>query len=122
MEKIKVVADKKFKQLLKKEAEDFSIDLSLVEIKWVLYEELMLSHLSPPLNNKMAKMVVLGFKGEIPMLDVDDWFRSYRFTYCIYYKKKDTETEKMDMLSLGAEGTIKEIAIKLGEIFRNFEG
>ncbi len=117
MEHIRVNVDKKFEQILKETAEDFSIDWSLVEIKWVLYEELMLSHLTPPLNNKMAKMVVLGFKREIPVLNVDDWFRSYRFTYCIYYKKKDTETEKMDMLSLGAEGTIKEIAIKLRDIF-----
>lgn len=122
MKKIKVVADKKFKQLLKEAAEEFSIDWSLVEINWVLYEELMLSHLTPPLNNKMAKMVVLGFKGEIPVVDIDDWFRSYRFTYCIYYKTANTETEKMEMLSLGAEGTIKEIAIKLRDIFRNFEG
>lgn len=122
MEHIRVNVDKKFEQILKEAAEDFSIDWSLVEIKWVLYEELMLSHLTPPLNNKMAKMVVLGFKREIPVLDVDDWFRSYRFTYCIYYKEKDTETEKMDMLSLGAEGTIKEIAIKLRDIFRGFEG
>ena len=67
-------------------------------------------------------MVVLGFKGKIPVLDVDNWFRSYRFTYCIYYKTKDTETEKMDMLSLGGEGTIKEIAVKLDDIFRDFEG
>ena len=70
----------------------------------------------------MVKMVVLGFKGEIPVLDIDSWFRSYRFTYCIYYKTADTETEKMDMLSLGGEGTINDIAIKLRDIFRDFEG
>ncbi len=120
MEKIKVVVDKKFEQILKEEAEDFSIDWESVDINWVLYEELLLSHLKPPLGKYRVKMVVLGFKGEIPVLDVDDWFRSYRFTYCIYYKEKDTETEKMDMLSLGAEGTIKEIAIKLGDIFGDF--
>ena len=121
MEHISVNVDKKFEQILKEAAEDFSIDWSLVEIKWVLYEELMLSHLTSPLHNKMAKMVVLGFKGEISVPDIDDWFRSYRFTYCIYYKTANTETKKMEMLSLGAEGTIKEIAIKLDEIFRDFE-
>ena len=122
MEKIKVVVDKKFEQILKEEAKGSTIDWSLVDINWVLYEELLLSHLSPPLNEKMVKMVVLGFKGKIPVLDVDKWFRSYRFTYCIYYKTKDTETEKMDMLILGGEGTIKEIAVKLDDIFRDFEG
>ena len=69
----------------------------------------------------MVRMVVLGFKGKIPVVDIDDWFHSYRFTYCIYYKTANTETKKMDMLSLGAEGTIKEIAIKLRDIFRDFE-
>ena len=122
METINVVVDKKFEQILKEEAEEFSIDWSLVEIKWVLYEELLLTHLKPPLGKNMVKMVVLGFKGEIPVQDVDRWFRSYRFTYCIYYKTAHTATEKMDMLSLGAEGTISDIAIKLRDIFRDFKG
>ena len=122
MEHIRVNVDKKFEQILKEAAVDFSIDWSLVEIKWVLYEELLLTDLRPPLGKYMVRMVVLGFKGEIPVVDIDDWFRSYRFTYCIYYKTANTETKKMDMLSLGAEGTIKEIAIKLYEIYRNLEG
>ncbi len=122
METINVVVDKKFEQILKEEAKDFSIDWSLVEINWVLYEELLLTHLKPPLGKNMVKMVVLGFKGKIPVQDVDSWFRSYRFTYCIYYKTAHTATEKMDMLSLGAEGTISDIAIKLHDIFSNFEG
>ena len=122
MENITVVVDKKFEELLKEEAEEFSIDWSLVDIKWVLYEELLLTDLRPPLGKYRVRMVVLGFKGEIPMLDVDDWFRSYRFTYCIYYKTADTETKKMDMLNLGDEGTINDIAIKLRDIFRDFEG
>lgn len=121
METINVVVDEKFEQILKEEAEEFSIDWSLVEIKWVLYEELLLTHLRPPLAEYMVKMVVLGFKGEIPVQDVDRWFRSYRFTYCIYYKTARTATEKMDMLSLGAEGTISDIAIRLRDIFRNFK-
>ena len=122
MEKIKIVVDKKFEQILKEEAKDFSIDWSLVEIKWVLYEELLLTYLRHPLGKYRVKMVVLGFKGEIPVLDVDDWFRSYRFTYCIYYKTVDTETEKMEMFSLGEEGTISDIAKKLRDIFRDFKG
>ncbi len=122
MEAINVVVDKKFEQILKEEAKEFSIDWSLVEIKWVLYEELLLTHLQPPLDKKMVKMVVLGFKGEISGQDVDKWFRSYRFTYCIYYKTADTTTEKMEMLSLGAEGTISDIAIKLRDIFSGFKG
>ena len=122
METINIVVDKKFEQILKEEAEEFSIDWSLVEIKWVLYEELLLTHLQPPLGKNMVKMVVLGFKGEIPVQDVDSWFRSYRFTYCIYYKTAHTATKKTDMLSLGAEGTISDIAIKLRDIFRDFEG
>ena len=123
MEIVDVVVDKKFEQILKEEAKDFSIDWSLVEINWVLYEELLLTHLQPPLGKNMVKMVVLGgFKGEIPVQDVDRWFRSYRFTYCIYYKTAHTATEKMTMLSLGAEGTISDIAIKLRDIFREFKG
>ena len=113
---------KKFEQILKEEAEEFSIDWSLVEIKWVLYEELLLTHLMPPLAEYMVKMVVLGFKGKIPVQDVDSWFRSYRFTYCIYYKTVDTATEKMEMLSLGDKGTIRDIAIKLRDIFKDFKG
>ena len=122
METINVVVDKKFEQILKEEAEEFSIDWSLVEIKWVLYEELLLTHLQPPLGKNMVKMVVLGFKGKIPVQDVDEWFRSYRFTYCIYYKTAHTAAEKMTMLSLGAEGTISDIAIRLRDIFRDFKG
>ena len=122
METINVVVDKKFEQILKEEAKEFSIDWSLVEIKWVLYEELLLTHLGPPLDEHMVKMVVLGFRGKIPEQDVDRWFRSYRFTYCIYYKIADVATEKRDRLSLGAEGTISDIAIKLRDIFRDFEG
>ena len=122
METINVVADKKFEQILKEEAEEFSIDWSLVEIKWVLYEELLLTHLGPPLDEYMVKMVILGFKGKIPVQDVDSWFRSYRFTYCIYYKIADTATKDIDRLSLGAEGTISDIAIKLRDIFRDFKG
>ena len=94
METINVVADKKFEQILKEEAEEFSIDWSLVEINWVLYEELLLTHLKPPSDEKMVKMVVLGFRGKIPEQDIDSWFRSYRFTYCIYYKIADVATEK----------------------------
>lgn len=116
------VVDKKFEQILKEEAKDFSIDWSLVEINWVLYEELLLTHLGPPLDKKMVKMVVLGFKGEISAMDIDSWFRSYRFTYCIYYKIADTATKDIDRLSLGAEGTISDIAIKLRDIFRDFKG
>ena len=52
METINIVVDKKFEQILKEEAEEFSIDWSLVEIKWVLYEELLLTHLQPPLGKK----------------------------------------------------------------------
>ncbi len=122
METINVVADKKFEQILKEEAEEFSIDWSLVEIKWVLYEELLLTHLKPPLDEKMVKMVVLGFKGEISAMDIDSWFRSYRFTYCIYYKTADTATENMEMLNLGDKGTISDIAIKLRDIFSGFKG
>ena len=123
METINVVVDKKFEQILKEEAEKFSsIDWSLVEIKWVLYEELLLTHLKPPLDEKMVKMVILGFKGEISAMDIDSWFRSYRFTYCIYYKIADTATKDIDRLSLGAEGTISDIAIKLRDIFRDFQG
>ncbi len=122
METINVVADKKFEQILKEEAKEFSIDWSLVEINWVLYEELLLTHLKPPSEKKMVKMVVLGFRGKIPGQDVHRWFRSYRFTYCIYYKIADTATKDIDRLSLGAEGTISDIAIKLRDIFSGFKG
>ena len=122
METINVVVDKTFEQILKDEAKNFSIDWSLVEIKWFFYEELLLTHLRPPMDEYLVKMVVLGFEGKIPVQDVDSWFRSYRFTYCIYYKTADTATEKMDMLSLGDKGTISDIAIKLRDIFRDFKG
>ena len=122
METINVVVDEKFEQMLKEEAEEFSIDWSLVEINCVLYEDLLLTHLRPPLAEYMVKMVVLGFEGKIPVQDVDKWFRSYRFTYCIYYRTTHTATENMEMLSLGDKGTIRDIAIKLRDIFTDFKG
>ena len=113
METINVVVDKKFEQMLKEEAEEFSIDWSLVEIKWRSLRGIAINSLNASFGCKnMVKMVVLGFEGKIPVQDVDKWFRSYRFTYCIYYKTADTATEKMEMLSLGAEGTIRDIAKK----------
>ena len=118
MENTEIVSDRKFEQILREEATDYSIVWSLVDINWVLYEELLLSHLSPP----VGKMVVLGFKGKIPVSNIDDWFRSRRFTYCIYYKIADTETENIEKLRLGGEGTIKEMAIELKNIFSNFKG
>ena len=48
MEHIRVNVDKKFEQILEGEAAEFSIDWSLVEIKWVLYEELLLTALKTP--------------------------------------------------------------------------
>ena len=81
MENVEVLVDNKFEEILRKEAEDFNIDWSLVDIKWVLYEQLLLDHLKPHLGEKMVKMVVLGFRGEIPVPDIDDWFRSHLFTY-----------------------------------------
>jgi len=123
MEKIKVIVDKKFEQLLKEELKEFSTkEWKLVDIKWVFYEQLLLDHLRPPLGDKIVKMVVLGFRGEIPVLDIDDWFRSHRFTYAMYYKEARTKKKRMDMLNLGDEGTISDIAEKLREIFSNFEG
>ncbi len=118
MEKRKIDFDKIFEQILKEEAKGSSIDWSLVDINWVHYEELLLSHLSPPSGKKMVKMVVLGFRRDISVQDIEGWFRSHRFAYCIYYKITDTETENIEKLMLGGEGTIKEMAIKLGEIFR----
>ena len=122
MEKVRVLVDKKFKQILKEEAEGFDIDWSLVDIKWVFYEELLLDHLKPPLGKKMVKMVVLGFRGEISVLDIEKWFRSHHFTYAIYYKTARTKTEQLDMINLGDEGTISDIAKKLRDIFKNFDG
>ncbi len=122
MENITVIVDKKFEQLLKEELKEFSIeDWELIDIKWVLYEQLLLDHLRPPLGDKMVKMVVLGFRGEIPVSDIDDWFRSHRFTYAMYYKEARTNTKHMDMLNLGDEGTISDIAERLRNIFRKFE-
>lgn len=123
MENITVIVDKKFEELLKEELKEFSTeDWELVDIKWVLYEQLLLDHLRPPLREKMVKMVVLGFRGEIPVSDIDDWFRSHRFTYAMYYKEARTKTKHMDMLNLGDEGTISDIAENLRGIFREFEG
>ena len=122
MENITVIVDEKFEQLLKEELKEFSTEeWELVDIKWVLYEQLLLDHLRPPLGEKMVKMVVLGFRGEIPVSDIDDWFRSHRFTYAMYYKDARTKTKHMDMLNFGDEGTISDIAVKLRDIFRNFE-
>ena len=123
MENIEVMVDKKFEQLLKEELKEFSTeDWELVDINWVLYEQLLLNQLRPPLGEKMVKMVVLGFRGEIPVSDIDDWFRSHRFTYAMYYKETRTKTKHMDMHNLGDEGTISDIAEKLRDVFRNFEG
>lgn len=120
METIDVQFNEKFEQILKEEAEGFSIDWSLVEIKYTAYEALLITSLPADLGKKMVSMVVLGFEGTIP--DINNWFRSHKFTYAIFYKESDTEFKKMSMLSLGNEGTPKDIATKLRDIFRDFEG
>ena len=77
-------ANQKFEQLLRSEAEEFAIDWSLVEILYVSYTELFLSDLKPPPDENMVRIVVLAFEGEIQEQDVDDWFRSYCFTFSIF--------------------------------------
>ncbi len=122
MENKTVIVDNRFEQLLKEELKEFSTeDWELVDINWVLYEQLLLNQLRPSLGEKMVKMVVLGFRSEIPESDIDNWFRSHRFTYAMYYKDARTKNEQKDMLNYGDEGTISDIAEKLRDVFRNFE-
>ena len=120
METINVQFNEKFEQILKEEAEGFSIDWSLVDIKYTAYEALLITSLPADFGKKMVSMLVLGFEGTIP--DIDNWFRSHEFTYAIFYKESDTEFNKSSMLSLGNKGTPKDIATKLRDIFRDFEG
>ena len=108
-------ARQKFEQLLKAEAEEFAIDWALVEILYVSYKELYLSDLRPPPDENMVRIVVLAFEGKTQARDVDDWFRSYCFTYCIYWHADIL----VKMFSSGAgKGTLNDIATKLNKIFK----
>ena len=118
---MKVNFEEKFEKILKEESKGFGIDWSLVEIKHVRYQSTLMSALPMKLDKYTVRMRVVGVEGEIPDVDVDNWFRSHKFIYAIMSKSVRTEFEDTDMLTFDI-GTIESIAMKTREAFRDFQG
>ena len=111
--------NEKFEEILKEEANEFDIDWSLVEIKYVPYEPLLMTSLPVSLDGYVVRMRVLELEGEIP--NIDEWFRSHRFIYAIMSKYVETDFEDTDMMTFDV-GTIGSIATKIRDIFRDSRG
>ena len=113
--------EKKFEEVLKEESKGFDIDWSLVEIKYIRYRDTLLQALPIKLDEYMVRMRIVGVEGKIPEMEIDNWFRSYKFIYAIMSKSVRTEAEQTDMMTFDI-GTIESIAMKIRDIFRNFHG
>ncbi len=116
---MKVNFQKKFKEVLKKEAKGFDIDWQLVDIESIHYHSTLLTDLPMTLDEYMVRMRVV--EDEIPDMDIDNWFRSHKFIYAIMSKSVRTDSEETDLLTLDL-GTIESIALKTREAFRDFHG
>ena len=69
------------------------------------------------LDDYVVRMRVLELEGEIP--NIDEWFRSHKFIYAMLSKYIETDFENTDMMTFDA-GTIRSIAVKIRDIFRDF--
>ena len=114
---MKVNFQKKFKEVLKKEAKGFDIDWQLVDIESIHYHSTLLTDLPMTLDEYMVRMRVV--EDEIPDMDIDNWFRSHKFIYAIMSKSVRTDSEETDMMTLNL-GTIESIALKTRKAFRDF--
>ena len=114
---MKVNFQKKFKEVLKKEAKGFDIDWQLVDIESIHYHSTLLTDLPMTLDEYMVRMRVV--EDEIPDMDIDNWFRSHKFIYAIMSKSVGIDSEETDMMTLNL-GTIESIALKTRKAFRDF--
>ena len=107
----------KFEEVLKEASNEFDIDWSLVEIKYVPYEPSFMSSLPMSLENYVVRMRVLELGGEIQIRNIDEWFKSHKFIYAIMSKYVETDFEDTDMITFDA-ATISSIATRIHDIFR----
>ena len=118
---MKVNFEKKFEKILKEESKNFDIDWSLVEIKHARYQSTLMSALPMKLDEYRVRMRIIGVDAEIPEIEIDNWFRSHKFIYAIMSKKVRSDYEQTDMITFDV-GTIKSIATKIRDAFRDFSG
>ena len=112
---MEVKFNEKFEEVLKEESNEFDIDWSLVEIKYVPYEPSFMSSLPMSLENYVVRMRVLELGGEIR--NIDEWFKSHKFIYAIMSKYVEPGFEDTDMVTFDA-ATISSIATRIHDIFR----
>ncbi len=117
---MKVNFEKKFEKILKEESKNFDIDWSLVEIEHARYQSTLMSALPMKLDEYTVRMRIIGVDAEIPEIEIDNWFRSHKFIYAIMSKKARTDYEQTDMITFDV-GTIKSIATKIRDAFRDFQ-
>ena len=117
---MKVNFEEKFEKILREESKGFGIDWSLVEIEHVPYQSTLMSALPMKLDKYTVRMRVVGVEGEIPDVDVDNWFRSHKFIYGMMSKGVRTELEKADVLTFDV-GTIESIVMQIRHAFRRFD-
>ena len=115
--------EEKFKEILKKESEEFDIDWSLVQIEFYS-PNFMQMPTEPMQSNKcdeyMIRMVINEVNMEDATDDINQWFRCYKFTYNMSSKSiRSKFTGDLDM-NYGQTGTIKSIAEKIRDIFKHF--
>ena len=116
---MKVNFEEKFEEALEKELKGFDIDRSLVEIKHVRYQTTLKNALPVKLGEYAVRMRVVGTEGEIPQMEIDNWFRSHKFIYAIMSKYVEPDFEPTDMITFDV-GTIESIALKIRDAFKDF--
>ena len=116
---MKINFEKKFKEILKEESSGFDIEWSSVDIQPVLYQSTLMNAIPLNLGEYMVRMRVV--EDEIPDTDIDNGFRSHKFIYAMMSKSVRTDSEQMDMMTFDA-GTIESIAMKIRDVFRDFQG
>ena len=118
---MEVIFSEKFEEILTEELSRFSIDRSLVEIKYVRYDFQLMSSLPVDPGQYMIRIRVVALEGEIPDPDVDNWFRSHKFIYAMMSKSVRTDYDHADMMTFDA-ATIESIATNIRDAFRDFQG
>ena len=116
---MKVNFEKKFEEVLEEELKGFDTDPSLVEIKHVRYQSTLTNALPVKLGKYAVRMRVVGVEGEIPEMEIDNWFRSHKFIYAIMSKYVEPDFEPTDMITFDA-GTIQSMALRIRDAFKDF--
>ena len=118
---MEVKFEEKFEEVLKEQSKGFDIDWPLVEIKYIRYHFTLMDALPRKLDEYMVRMRVVGVEGKIPEMEIDNWFRAHKFIYGMMSKSVRTEFEEADTITFDI-GTIESIAMKMRDIFRDFQG